>query len=115
MGLGAAGVFRRPSPGPVAAQNPFQRMDGPALDLSDGCRGRAFSAAAGDTLIPRRRFFPPRRRRAWWDFIDLQLAGPYGRGAHLYLKGPFPPKAGPSRAGRMAYTARRSSFAGPSR
>jgi gluconate 2-dehydrogenase alpha chain/gluconate 2-dehydrogenase gamma chain len=100
MGLGAAGVSAA-LPGPAAAQNPFQRLDGrPWIFLSEA--EARFFAAAGDTLIPGDDF-PSATQAGVVDFIDLQLAGPYGRGAHLYLKGPFP-EGTPEQGWRMPYT-----------
>ncbi|ROU03768.1 gluconate 2-dehydrogenase subunit 3 family protein [Histidinibacterium lentulum] len=100
MGLGAAGLSAA-VPGPAKAQNPFQRIDGrPWFFLSDA--EARFFAAAGDTLIPGDEF-PSATQAGVVDFIDLQLAGPYGQGATLYLKGPFP--QGTSAQGwQMPYT-----------
>ena len=48
-----------------------------------------FLAALCDTLIPEDEF-PSASQAGVVDFIDLQLAGPYGKGAYLYMQGPFP-------------------------
>ena len=49
---------------------------------------RVSSPAACDVLIPADDF-PSASQAGVVDFIDMQLAGPYGRGATLYLEGPF--------------------------
>lgn len=48
-----------------------------------------FLAAACDTLIPADEF-PSATEAGVVDFIDLQLAGPYGQGEGLYMQPPFP-------------------------
>ncbi len=48
-----------------------------------------FMAAICDTLIPEDDF-PSASQAGVVDFIDLQMAGPYGQGAGLYMQGPFP-------------------------
>ncbi len=45
-------------------------------------------AALCDTLIPQDDF-PSASKAGVVDFIDLQMAGPYGQGEGLYMKGPF--------------------------
>ncbi|MGK7651000.1 gluconate 2-dehydrogenase subunit 3 family protein [Roseovarius sp. B08] len=45
-------------------------------------------AALCDTLIPEDEY-PSASQAGVVDFIDLQMAGPYGHGEGLYMKGPF--------------------------
>ena len=49
----------------------------------------AFVAAAADTLIPADALSPSGSQCGVATFIDRQLAGAYGNGAHLYRDGPF--------------------------
>lgn len=51
----------------------------------------AFVEAAVDRLIPPEPEWPGARAAAVPAYIDLQLAGPYGQGDRLYLKGPIRP------------------------
>ncbi|MBV0911193.1 gluconate 2-dehydrogenase subunit 3 family protein [Anianabacter salinae] len=48
-----------------------------------------FLAALCDTLIPEDDF-PSASQAGVVDFIDLQLAGPYGKGQFIYMQPPFP-------------------------
>ena len=50
----------------------------------------AFIEAACARLIPNDELGPGALEAGVPRFIDRQLAGPYGRGARFYLKGPFP-------------------------
>ncbi len=47
-----------------------------------------FLASFCDTLIPEDEY-PSASQAGVVDFIDLQLAGPYGKGRYLYMQGPF--------------------------
>lgn len=49
---------------------------------------RNFLTAAVDRLIPKDDF-PSASELGVVDFIDFQLAGPYGRGSFYYMRGPF--------------------------
>ncbi len=51
---------------------------------------RAFVTAAADRIIPPDDTGPSASQAGVPDFIDLQLAGAYGIGSHLYLGGPWP-------------------------
>ncbi|WP_084649802.1 gluconate 2-dehydrogenase subunit 3 family protein [Stappia stellulata] len=84
--LGAAGVAAI-TPGASLAQNPFAALDGKPWAFLTGDEAR-FLAALADVLIPEDAF-PSASQAGVVDYIDLQLAGPYGSGAGLYLKGPF--------------------------
>ena len=100
--LGGAGLAAM-TPGGSAAQNAFGRLDGrPWFALSDA--EARFLAAACDVLIPADEF-PSASQAGVVDFIDLQLAGPYGRGATLYLEGPFP-QGVPEQGWQVPYTPR---------
>ncbi len=50
----------------------------------------AFIEAAVSRLIPKDELGPGALEAGVAVFIDRQLAGPYGKGDHFYLKGPFP-------------------------
>jgi gluconate 2-dehydrogenase alpha chain/gluconate 2-dehydrogenase gamma chain len=86
LGLGAAGVAAG-APGATLAQNPFAAADPRPWFFLTNDEAR-FLAAACDVLIPADDY-PSASQAGVVDFIDMQLAGPYGRGATLYLKGPF--------------------------
>jgi len=49
----------------------------------------AFLTAAADTIIPADELSPAASRCGVIDFIDCELAGPYGDGARLYRDGPI--------------------------
>jgi len=49
----------------------------------------AFLTAAADTIIPADRLSPSASQCGVVDFIDCELAGPYGEGARLYRDGPI--------------------------
>ena len=51
---------------------------------------RAFVTAAADRIIPPDETGPSASQAGVQNFIDFQLAGAYGAGAHLYLSGPWP-------------------------
>lgn len=100
LALGASGLSAG-TPGASPAQNPFRRYDGrPWAFLTDD--EARFLAAAADVLIPADEF-PSASQAGVVDFIDLQLAGPYGRGATLYLEGPFP-QGTPEQGWQMPHT-----------
>lgn len=102
LSLGAAGLSAM-TPGGAPAQNAFSRIDGrPWFALSDA--EARFLAAATDVLIPADDY-PSASQAGVVDFIDLQLAGPYGQGATLYLEGPFPGGV-ESQGWQMPYTPR---------
>lgn len=86
LGLGSAG-FAAGAPGASLAQNPFSAADPRPWFFLTNDEAR-FLAAACDVLIPADDF-PSASQAGVVDFIDMQLAGPYGRGATLYLDGPF--------------------------
>src|ERR1700748_262086 len=56
------------------------------LTLSEG--EAAFLKAAADTIIPADELSPSGSECGVVDFIDCELAGPYGEGARLYRDGP---------------------------
>jgi hypothetical protein len=62
-------------------------------------------AAACDVFIPEDEY-PSASQAGVVDFIDYQLAIDYGRGAGLYLEGPFPEGAVPSQGYQLPYTPR---------
>jgi len=102
LSLGAAGLSAM-TPGGAPAQNAFRRLDGrPWFILSDA--EARFLAAATDVLIPADEY-PSASQAGVVDFIDLQLAGPYGEGATLYLEGPFQ-TGEPEQGWQMPYTPR---------
>lgn len=84
--LGAAGLAAG-TPGGALAQNPFAAADPKPWSFLTNDEAR-FLAAACDVLIPADDF-PSASQAGVVDFIDMQLVGPYGQGATLYLKGPF--------------------------
>lgn len=101
LSLGAAGVAAM-TPGGSPAQNAFARYDGrPWFALTDA--EARFLAAACDVLIPADDY-PSASQAGVVDFIDLQLAGPYGRGATVYLEGPFPDAAVPEQGWQVPFT-----------
>jgi gluconate 2-dehydrogenase gamma chain len=51
----------------------------------------AFIEAAVDRLIPPEPEWPGAREAGVPNYIDLQLAGPYGQGDHMFLGGPIKP------------------------
>ncbi|SFQ97069.1 gluconate 2-dehydrogenase subunit 3 family protein [Poseidonocella sedimentorum] len=86
MQLGAAGLAAM-TPGAAISQNPFASFDAKPWAFLTPDEAR-FLAALSDVLIPQDAF-PSASQAGVVDFIDLQLAGPYGKGADLYLQGPF--------------------------
>lgn len=82
-GLGAtAGLALAP------AKHAFAAIDDQPFYFLTEAEARFLSAAC-DTLIPEDDF-PSATQAGVVDFIDLQMAGPYGKGAGLYMEGPFP-------------------------
>ena len=65
----------------------------------------AFLKAAADTIIPADALSPSASECGVIDFIDCELAGPYGEGARLYRDGPVI-KAGPEFGYQLALTPR---------
>ncbi len=65
----------------------------------------AFLAAAADTLIPADALSPSASECGVVDFIDRELAGPYGQGARLYTDGPVA-KGKPEHGYQLALTPR---------
>ncbi|KAA9006945.1 gluconate 2-dehydrogenase subunit 3 family protein [Histidinibacterium aquaticum] len=101
LGLGASGLAAG-APGRAAAQNAYANLEGtPWFYLTDA--EARFLAAAGDVLIPEDDY-PSASQVGVVDFIDLQLASPWGKGDGLYLKGPFPDGATNSQGYQMPYT-----------
>ncbi|MGR3435927.1 MAG: gluconate 2-dehydrogenase subunit 3 family protein [Shimia sp.] len=86
MQIGAAGLTAGTAGGALA-QNPFAAADPRPWFYLTNDEAR-FLAAACDVLIPEDEF-PSASQAGVVDFIDMQFAGPYGRGATLYLEGPF--------------------------
>lgn len=86
MQLGASGLAAL-TPGAALAQNRYAELDTQPWSYLDGNEAR-FLASMADVLIPEDDF-PSASQAGVVDFIDLQLAGPYGQGAGLYLEGPF--------------------------
>lgn len=84
--LGAAGLAAI-TPGASLAQSPYAALDDRPWAFLTAPEAR-FLAAFADVLIPEDDF-PSASQAGVVDFIDLQLAGPYGRGAGLFLDGPF--------------------------
>lgn len=77
MGVGSAAF----------AQNAFAHLDHKNWYFLTNDEARSLAALC-DTLIPEDDF-PSASQVGVVDFIDLQLAGPFGRGSTLYLEGPF--------------------------
>ncbi|MAM62990.1 gluconate 2-dehydrogenase subunit 3 family protein [Maritimibacter sp. UBA3975] len=86
MQLGASGLAAL-TPGASLAQNRYADLDTQPWSFLDGNEAR-FLASMADVLIPEDDF-PSASQAGVVDFIDLQLAGPYGKGAGLFLEGPF--------------------------
>ncbi len=94
-----AGAAAATQPGTAAAQTPMQHnmpaaAAGAASDRLSGWAffnpdEAAFVKAALDTLIPADATGPGAVEAGCATYIDRQLAGAYGRGARLYLQGPF--------------------------
>jgi len=84
--IGATGLAAA-APGAALSQNRYAELDGrPWFFLtSDEAR---FLAAFTDVLIPEDEY-PSASQAGVVDFIDLQLAGPFGQGDGLYMQGPF--------------------------
>lgn len=72
---------------------------------------RAFLTAALDTLIPADDLSPSASECGGVDFIERQLAGPYGDGARLYRNAPFL-KGKPEHGYQLALTPRELIVAG---
>ena len=103
MALGASGLAAM-TPGAAPAQNAFLRLDGQPWFVLTEAQAR-FLATACDVLIPADDH-PSASQAGVVDFIDLQLAGPYGSGATLYLRGPFPEGATPEQGWQIPYPPR---------
>lgn len=84
--MGAAGLAAM-TPGAALSQNPYAALDGKTWTFLAQDEAR-FLASISDVLIPEDEF-PSASQAGVVDFIDLQLAGPYGKGSDLYLQGPF--------------------------
>src|SRR5579863_8412049 len=65
----------------------------------------AFLKAAADTIIPADALSPSGSECGVVDFIDCELAGPYGEGARLYRDGPIL-KGKPEQGYHLALTPR---------
>ena len=84
--IGAAG-FVASLPENAVAQNAYAELDDvPWFFLTD--TEARFLAVFCDVLIPEDEF-PSASQAGVVDFIDLQLASGYGKGAGLYMRGPF--------------------------
>ncbi|WP_233501428.1 gluconate 2-dehydrogenase subunit 3 family protein [Thalassococcus profundi] len=70
------------------ARHAFAQLDDRAFFFLADTQARLLASMC-DTLIPKDDF-PSASEAGVVDFIDLQLAGPYGQGEGLYLEGPFP-------------------------
>jgi len=66
----------------------FAALDGTPFTFLTDSEARSLALLC-DTLIPQDDF-PSASQAGVVDFIDLQLAGGYGRGEHLYMDGPHP-------------------------
>ena len=98
--MGAGGLAAM-TPGASLAQNPYAELDARPWSFLRPEEAR-FLAAMADVFIPEDDF-PSASQAGVVDFIDLQLAGPYGNGATLYLKPPF--RQGiPGQGWQAAYT-----------
>ena len=100
VGAGAAGAAATPlgtavaqtqdhathGPAPAAAAAAADRLSGWAFFNPDEV---AFVKAALDTLIPADATGPGAVEAGCATYMDRQLAGAYGRGARLYMQGPF--------------------------
>lgn len=89
--IGAVGLATA-HPGQLVAEsrpqiNPFAEFDDVAWFFLSDTEAR-FLAAFCDVLIPQDAH-PSASQAGVVDFIDLQLAGGYGAGEGLYMKGPF--------------------------
>ncbi|WP_306118858.1 MULTISPECIES: gluconate 2-dehydrogenase subunit 3 family protein [unclassified Roseitalea] len=94
-GLSAALPVRSP------AQNAYADLEGRPWFFFNDEQAR-FVAAMVDIFIPEDEF-PSASQAGVVDFIDLQLAGPYGRGEGLYLQGPFPESTLPTQGYQLPY------------
>ncbi len=81
-GLGAIGTAALTPP-----RHAFARIDDRPFFFFTDDEAR-FLALICDTLIPEDEF-PSASQAGVVDYIDLQMAGPYGRGARLYMQPPF--------------------------
>lgn len=82
FGLGAVMV------GAGLPRHAFAALDSTPFSFLSETEARSLALLC-DTLIPQDDF-PSASQAGVVDFIDLQLAGGYGRGEHLYLNGPHP-------------------------
>ncbi len=81
-GLSAAAATAIPIP-----RHAFAALDDQQFSFLSDAEARLLAALC-DTLIPQDAY-PSASQAGVVDFIDLQMAGPYGKGAGLYMKGPF--------------------------
>lgn len=100
MQMGAAGLAAL-APGSALAQNRYAELDSQPWSFIDADEAR-FLASMADVLIPEDDA-PSASQAGVVDFIDLQLAGPYGQGAGLFLEGPFEDGA-PEQGWQTAHT-----------
>src|SRR6185503_14938737 len=84
----AGGLARAADTQPAPALTPPPAAE-PLLTLT--ADEAAFLSAAYDTLIPADRLSPSGTDCGLVTYIDRQLAGAWGNGAHLYRNGPFLP------------------------
>ncbi|SNB65570.1 gluconate 2-dehydrogenase gamma chain [Arboricoccus pini] len=73
-----------------AFQPPSVRVGGPLTVLTDDSERRTIGAIF-DRLIPADEFGPSATEAGCIEFLDAQLAGPFGQGAALYREGPRAP------------------------
>ncbi len=95
------GVAAASAIGLAPARHAFAKLDDQPFEFLSDPEARLL-AALTDTLIPEDEF-PSASQAGVVDFIDLQLAGPYGAGEGLYLEGPFPEGA-PSQGYQLPFT-----------
>jgi len=88
FGIGSAAAVAATG-GVAVAQNAYARLDGVRWYFLSDAEARSLAAMC-DMLIPEDDY-PSASQAGVIDYIDLQLAGPYGRGSDLYLEGPFRP------------------------
>lgn len=99
--MGAAGLSAM-APGAALSQNPYAVLDDTSWAFLQPSEAR-FLASLADVLIPEDDFASASQAGVV-DFIDLQLAGPFGKGAGLYLEGPFGEAATPEQGYQAPYT-----------
>lgn len=101
LNLGAGGIIA--ATGAIARpKHAFAQLDSrPWFYLTDD--EARWLAAICDVFIPEDDY-PSASQAGVVDYIDLQMASPYGQGEGLYLDGPFPEGAAPTQGYQLSLT-----------